>query len=258
MVVSRSNMSSPDKERSPFKTLLVVAVVFLSSAFSLAVLFRSFPPLDEYDWERVRLPLTLDDAKDLGELFSRLKETHYTTVLCTVAVTYIFLQTFAIPGSISLTILSGYLFPFPVALLLVCTCSATGATFCYLLSSLLGEGLLLKYCTNRITTWRTQVSDHQHDMLWYILFLRITPFLPNWFINLAAPLVGVRLAPFYWGTFLGVAPPSFLFIRAGTALYELTTTTGHMSWSSLGLLCLMAIISLAPVLARRCLKKKLF
>lgn len=33
------------------------------------------------------------------------------------------LQSFAIPGSIFLTILSGYLFPFPVALALVCLVS---------------------------------------------------------------------------------------------------------------------------------------
>ncbi len=34
-------------------------------------------------------------------------------------VTYLFLQTFAIPGSIFLSIVSGFLFSFPVALLLV-------------------------------------------------------------------------------------------------------------------------------------------
>jgi len=33
------------------------------------------------------------------------------------------LQTFAIPGSIFLSILSGFLFPFPLALFLVCTVS---------------------------------------------------------------------------------------------------------------------------------------
>ena len=36
------------------------------------------------------------------------------------------MQTFAIPGSIFLSILSGYLFPFPLALAAVCFCSATG------------------------------------------------------------------------------------------------------------------------------------
>lgn len=37
--------------------------------------------------------------------------------------TFVSLQTFAIPGSIFLSILSGYLFPFPLALFLVCLVS---------------------------------------------------------------------------------------------------------------------------------------
>ena len=82
-------------------------------------------------------------------------------------------------------------------------CSATGATFCYLLSAMVGQELVTRYFPERLNSWRAQISHHHDDMLWYIIFLRITPFLPNWFINLASPLVGVRVAPFYWGTFLG-------------------------------------------------------
>ena len=37
----------------------------------------------------------------------------------------------------------------------------------------------------------------------YIIFLRITPFLPNWFINIASPIIGVRIFPFFVGTFIG-------------------------------------------------------
>lgn len=44
---------------------------------------------------------------------------------------YIFLQTFAIPGSIFLSIISGFLFPFPLALFAVCFCSATGYIIFY-------------------------------------------------------------------------------------------------------------------------------
>ena len=57
--------------------------------------------------------------------------------------------------------------------------------------------------THTHTHTHTQAAHHHDDMLWYIIFLRITPFLPNWFINLASPIIGVRVAPFYWGTFLG-------------------------------------------------------
>ena len=73
----------------------------------------------------------------------------YPEVLGGVFVTYLFLQTFAIPGSIFLSIVSGYLFRFPVALLLICFCSATGASFCYLLSYLAGKPLVHKYLPER-------------------------------------------------------------------------------------------------------------
>ncbi len=41
-----------------------------------------------------------------------------------------YFQTFAIPGSIFLSIISGFLFPFPLALFSVCFCSATGKRTC--------------------------------------------------------------------------------------------------------------------------------
>lgn len=71
---------------------------------------------------------------------------------------YISLQTFAIPGSISLSVLSGFLYPFPFALVLVCFCSATGASLCYLISSLLGRKLVEKYWQERVAKWSKTVS----------------------------------------------------------------------------------------------------
>ena len=49
-----------------------------------------------------------------------------------------------------------------------------------------------------------QVSHHKDDILSYIIFLRITPFLPNWFINITSPVIGVPLLPFFLGTFIGL------------------------------------------------------
>ena len=144
---------------------------------------------------------------------------------------YVFLQTFAIPGSIFLSIISGFLFPFPLALLAVCFCSATGmvqllpyprphftislagASFCYLLSYLVGRKLVRHYLPERAAQWSAKVDSHRSNLLSYILFLRITPFLPNWFINIVSPVIGVRLPPFWLGTFVGVAPPSFIAIQ---------------------------------------------
>ena len=41
------------------------------------------------DLAHLRLPWSIDDAKDLGQLLSRVKETHYLSVLATVAITYV-------------------------------------------------------------------------------------------------------------------------------------------------------------------------
>lgn len=113
------------------------------------------------------------------------------------------LQAFAIPGSLFLSILSGFLFKFHIALTLVCTCSAFGATLCYMLSQLVGRRLVKHYFPARAQQWSEQVEKHRNELLSYILFLRMTPLLPNWFINLVAPVIGVPLYPFALGTFLG-------------------------------------------------------
>ncbi|XP_072769460.1 transmembrane protein 41B isoform X2 [Nerophis lumbriciformis] len=167
------------------------------------------------------------------------------------------LQTFAIPGSIFLSILSGYLYPFPLALFLVCLCSGLGASFCYMLSYLVGRPMVYKYLTEKAQKWSQQVDKHRDHLINYIIFLRITPFLPNWFINITSPVINVPLGVFFIGTFLGVAPPSFVAINAGTTLYKLTTAGEAVSWNSLAVLGVLAVLSILPVCFQKKLQRKL-
>ncbi|KAL3290558.1 hypothetical protein HHI36_023950 [Cryptolaemus montrouzieri] len=173
-----------------------------------------------------------------------------------VFMVYVFLQTFAIPGSLFLSILSGFLFPFSVALSLVCTCSAIGASLCFLLSQLLGRKLIMAYFPERAQKWAVQVDKHRDNLLNYIIFLRVTPFLPNWFINLTAPVIGVPLMPFALGTFIGVAPPSFIAIHGGKTLQDMTSTDNAFNLNSLALLILFGGISLIPVILKNRMKDK--
>lgn len=156
-----------------------------------------------------------------------------------------------------LSIMSGFLFKFHIALILVCTCSAIGATLCYLLSQLVGRRLVEHYFPERAAKWADQVEKHRNDLLSYMLFLRMTPFLPNWFINLVAPVIGVSLYPFAVGTFFGVAPPSFLAIQAGKTLNTMTSSSDAFSLQSMLLLGVFALLSLTPVIFKKQFKKKL-
>jgi hypothetical protein len=56
---------------------------------------------------------------------------------------------------------------------------------------------------------------------------------------------------------LGVAPPSFGYITAGVEVHKLTTTGDVMTFQSIAIVIISALLSLAPVLFRRQLRKKL-
>uniref|UniRef100_A0A8C1NSX2 Transmembrane protein 41B n=1 Tax=Cyprinus carpio TaxID=7962 RepID=A0A8C1NSX2_CYPCA len=238
-------------------SILLLVTIFACSACVMYLVFRNFPELSEDEREKIKIPKDMDDAKALGTVLSKYKDTYYTQVLVAYFATYIFLQTFAIPGSIFLSILSGYLYPFPLALFLVCLCSGLGASFCYMLSYLVGRPMVYKYLTERAQKWSQQVDKHREHLINYIIFLRITPFLPNWFINITSPVINVPLGIFFLGTFLGVAPPSFVAINAGTTLYKLTTAGEAVSWNSLLVLGVLAVVSILPVCFQKKLQQKL-
>lgn len=238
--------------------------------------------------------------ESLSPTFCKIQFWNYALCLSLNPSSLSSLQTFAIPGSIFLSILSGYLFPFYLALTLVCFCSATGATLCYLLSYLVGTKLVNRFAKERAQAWakkvntasphlyaiwlkqffnyQHQVNEHRNNLLNYIIFLRITPFLPNWFINITSPVIGVPMGPFFFGTFLGncisfveetiehlmnflfsnqgVAPPSFVAIQAGTTLNQLTSSSDTVSLNSILILAAFAVTSMLPVVFKQRLQKK--
>ncbi|XP_034933649.1 transmembrane protein 41B [Chelonus insularis] len=251
-----SGYADSTQDISTRRSLLTVVLIFLTSLAALCYVYANFPDLDESEKKYIKLPLHIEDAQNLGRVLERYKQLYYLEVLTGLFITYIFLQTFAIPGSIFLSILSGFLFSFPLALLLVCTCSAIGASLCYLLSSLLGRKLLFKYFPDRANQWSLTIEKHKNNLLNYIIFLRITPFLPNWFINLASPVIGVPMIPFIVGTFIGVAPPSFVAIQAGQTLNKLTSSSDAWSWTSIIILFIFALLSLVPVLFKKSFRQK--
>lgn len=167
------------------------------------------------------------------------------------------LQTFAIPGSLFLSILLGFLYKFPIALSLICSSSAIGASLCYLLSSVVGRPLILHYFSSRTTTFTNYVNKHKGSLFNLMLFLRITPLLPNWLINLCAPVVGVPLYPFVFGTFFGVIPPSIVAIQAGKTLLTMTTTSETFSLTNIALLSASAVLAIIPLFFKNKVKNKL-
>lgn len=252
----RTSTDSSPSRQSTTTSFVGLATIFLGACVVIGSVYNTFPQLSEDERIKVKLPRDIEDAKELGRVLSKYKDTNYFEVMSAFFVTYIFLQTFAIPGSVFLSILSGFMYPFYLALPMVCLCSGIGATGCYMISHFVGKPLIRKYLEERVRKWNEVVDSQREHLFNYLLFLRITPFLPNWFINVVSPLIEIPVSTFFLATFLGVAPLSFIAIQGGTTLYQLTTAREAISWTGIIVMAGLAVLSLVPVLVKKSLKEK--
>jgi uncharacterized membrane protein YdjX (TVP38/TMEM64 family) len=89
------------------------------------------------------------------------------------------------------------------------------------MSLLLGKRLVQKFFSGRIQWFKGQLDKHQDDLFYYLLFLRITPLLPNWFINISSPILDVPISKFFLATFLGLMPMNVIHVKTGLMLNDL-------------------------------------
>ncbi|KAJ3356861.1 hypothetical protein GGF32_001353 [Allomyces javanicus] len=241
-------LAPPPRIHPALAALSVVAIY----AVLLAVVAVTAPPLTPSQRQHIRLPHTIAQLKQVAGEVAGLASTHRATVMAAYAVLFTFLQTFAIPGSLMLTLLAGALYPLPVALLLVSACSAIGASACYILARACGRAVVSRLSPLRVAAWRHEVDRHAHDLLPYMVFLRVTPLFPNWLVNVTAPHLGVPLRVFFAGTFLGVMPPGFVYVHAGASLQDLTEDKFRL-WTPLNVAAMgmLGALSLLPVLVGR-------
>jgi len=144
--------------------------------------------------------------------------THPEYTLGIICALYIGLQSFAIPGPIVLSVLSGALYGFWGGQLLIAVCVAIGTSICFMLSKTMGRGVLRKFkLIDQLDGFRAKVEENRRDLLTYMLLTRVTP-VPNVLVNVASPLVGVPLWVFAVSTPIGQFPLNALHVTSGFAL----------------------------------------
>ncbi|CAG8709548.1 5782_t:CDS:2, partial [Ambispora leptoticha] len=78
-------------------------------------------------------------------------------------------------------------------------------------------------------------------------FVRVAPFFPNWFVNIASPHLEVSLNVFFWATLVGVAPLSFIHVQAGETIR--ITGTEDVSFFTPRNLVSMSLIAVAAFIS---------
>ncbi|CAO3703876.1 unnamed protein product [Rhizopus stolonifer] len=199
----------------------------------------------------IGLPRTLDDVKETATKLEEMINTTwsgYQSVTIVFAVLYLWQQAFSIPGSVLLNLLAGYLYGIVIGTLWTSLLTAGGATIAYGLSILVGEPLLrLSWVQRRAQPLISQLETEKNTF-WWLLFLRLFPFSPYWFINLISPLLGIQVSPFFWSTFFGVIPYNFVCAQAGDVLGDLTSTSDILTISLVIKLLVVSLVPLIPVL----------
>ncbi|CAI2727912.1 unnamed protein product [Schistosoma spindalis] len=236
------------------RPFLVVSLSFIGFTSLLIYITRRLPSLPEEHRGHFKFPHNVDELKNIGIVLSEYQDNYYWQILILISIVLIFLQSFMIPGSIVCVVLLGYLFPFPVAVIIVALCSAIGASLCYLLVGFIGSKVLMYFIPEKIELCRQTIQRYRHAMFFCICCLRICPFIPNWLVNISSPIIDIPLVHFFFGTFVGVVPLSLVFIKAGTVLQELTDL-GVTSLASFSTLIILAGLSLLPLVFRNQLRE---
>jgi len=122
---------------------------------------------------------------------------------------------FSIPGAAVLTIAGGFLFGTLAGGIYVVIGATLGAVGVFLAArTAFGEGL-----RKRAGPWIGRLeSGFQENALSYLLVLRLVPLFPFWLVNLVPAFLGVPLATYVIGTFLGIIPGSFVYASVGNGL----------------------------------------
>ncbi|CAE6508290.1 unnamed protein product [Rhizoctonia solani] len=207
----------PDARKLVFRAGLKVLLLFIVGSVVLGgTLWVALPTLDEADRPMLRIPKSFAQLQDLNTLLKKYRDVYPYRIFICYTITYLYLQAFSLPGSMYLSILGGAVWGVPRALPLACSCVATGATLCYLISAALGPALLaVPSWRARLDAWSEKIDSQRDNLMSYLIVIRIAPFPPHWVVNVLCPHVGIGIPRFWISTFLGIMGVSVIHTTIG-------------------------------------------
>ncbi|MCC2102483.1 MAG: TVP38/TMEM64 family protein [Hyphomicrobiales bacterium] len=232
------------------------------AAMALALVAFFGLRLDRY----ASFELLVDSRARLMDYIGR----HFAAAFGAFILTYAALVAISAPGATLMTVAGGALFGVAWGLVGSVVGATAGACGLFLAArSALGETLAAR-AGPKVLRLRDRFKEHA---VGYLLFLRMSPLFPFWFVNLAAALAAVPLRTFFWTTALGVLPAGFVFTAAGAGMDEIVAgalarrdacraagqalcklelpLSAIVTPKIFGVLIGLSLFALAPIVARR-------
>ncbi|QRV89486.1 Golgi apparatus membrane protein TVP38 [Ceratobasidium sp. AG-Ba] len=251
----------PNARKLVFMAGLKVLLLFIVGSIVLGgTLWAALPTLEEADRPMLRIPKSFNQLQELNTLLKKYRDVYPYRIFVCYVITYLYLQAFSLPGSMYLSILGGAVWGVPRALPLACSCVATGATLCYLISAALGPALLaVPSWRARLDAWTQKIDAQRDNLMSYLIVIRIAPFPPHWVVNVLCPHVGIGIPRFWISTFFGIMGVSVIHTTIGGGLDQMTSAEDFhlISWRNFGLLSAVVVAVLIPVGLRWSWKREL-
>ncbi|CAB4490419.1 unnamed protein product [Rhizophagus irregularis] len=122
---------------------------------------------------------------------------------------------------------------------------ASGA---YLISKFIGQPIMNQFLSNKLNYLRKQVNENRDGLFYYLLFIRMFPLSPWWFLNIASPLLYIPFGIFFTTMFFGSISYNLACAQAGDILSELSSTTDIWQPMLIFKMFLVSLLSLLPPL----------
>jgi uncharacterized membrane protein YdjX (TVP38/TMEM64 family) len=200
----------------------------------------------------VRNPTALDMNTFRSVIHFYMRDYYWSvlTLLCSV---YVILQAFAIPGPAIIAVLMSALFGGIAGGVMSMACALAGSSICYYIFRLVGRPFLRRFFSEGLISLKSKLDENRDNMFFYFLFLRVTPILPNWFINISSGNLGVSYPVFFFGSLFGLIPNAIILARAGVELASLGGKDGVGAFDAQRVISLLAIglLALLPVVIKK-------
>merc|ERR1712048_53449 len=114
----------------------------------------------------------------------------------------------------------------------------------------IGREILLHFAAEKMATLQGEMNKFKGSMFRYMLFLRVSPLFPSWFVNYSTALIGMPFHHFLVASALAIQPAACMSIAMGGMLRDVGETgldltkmakRGSMMAATMGVLSLPLI-----------------
>lgn len=192
--------------------------------------------------------LSLEHIRQHREYIKDFIDDYYWLSMLLFFLIYVFENVFSLPIAAAMAVGAGYFYGTAPAILLTLISATCGAwASFYLARFLLGNFLQ--------TTYHLQLARFNREFkrhgAYYLLVIRLLPFVPFVLVNMFAGLTLVPFSTFTWTTVIGMTPLITMYVVAGHQLQTIASLHDIFSWQMAAILGILIMLTIMPLLLKK-------